>query len=66
MHYLSMRLTPSTTWNLSLMLGSNCFTGEQTDDGVLQIIKALLTAVTSPTCDIHAETLLTVSSFAIF
>ena len=34
MHYLSMRLTPSTTWNLSLMLGSNCFTGEQTDDGV--------------------------------
>lgn len=36
-----------------------CFIGTQTDEGVqLQIIKALLTAVTSPTCDIHEGTLL--------
>eukprot|EP00047_Mylnosiga_fluctuans_P017396 m.61060 g.61060 ORF g.61060 m.61060 type:complete len:1686 (-) comp7058_c0_seq3:111-5168(-) len=37
----------------------NCFVGEQTDEGVqLQIIKALLTAVTTQTCDIHEGTLL--------
>ncbi|XP_071835614.1 brefeldin A-inhibited guanine nucleotide-exchange protein 1-like isoform X2 [Apostichopus japonicus] len=36
-----------------------CFIGTQTDEGVqLQIIKALLTAVTSPTCDVHEGTLL--------
>jgi hypothetical protein len=41
---------------------SDCFVGEQTDEGVqLQIIKALLTAVTSTACDIHEGTLLKVS-----
>ncbi|XP_033116486.1 brefeldin A-inhibited guanine nucleotide-exchange protein 1-like [Anneissia japonica] len=36
-----------------------CFIGTQTDEGVqLQIIKALLTAVTSPTCEVHEGTLL--------
>lgn len=36
-----------------------CFIGEQTDEGVqLQIIKALLTAVTTPSCDVHEGTLL--------
>ena len=39
----------------------NCFVGEQTDEGVqLQIIKALLTAVTTTTCDVHEGTLLRV------
>ncbi|XP_071807234.1 brefeldin A-inhibited guanine nucleotide-exchange protein 1-like isoform X1 [Asterias amurensis] len=38
-----------------------CFIGTQTDEGVqLQIIKALLTAVTSPTCEVHEGTLLQV------
>ncbi|KAI8495892.1 hypothetical protein Bbelb_263080 [Branchiostoma belcheri] len=36
-----------------------CFTGTTTDDGVqLQIIKALLTAVTSNTCEVHEGTVL--------
>ncbi|KAL3867743.1 hypothetical protein ACJMK2_040601 [Sinanodonta woodiana] len=36
-----------------------CFTGPQTDEGVqLQIIKALLTVVTSNTCEIHEGTVL--------
>eukprot|EP00054_Salpingoeca_dolichothecata_P019245 m.119519 g.119519 ORF g.119519 m.119519 type:complete len:1767 (+) comp23182_c0_seq1:115-5415(+) len=36
-----------------------CFVGDATDEGVqLQIIKALLTAVTSNTCDVHEGTLL--------
>ncbi|XP_065921136.1 brefeldin A-inhibited guanine nucleotide-exchange protein 1 isoform X3 [Magallana gigas] len=36
-----------------------CFHGPQTDDGVqLQIIKALLTVVTSNTCEIHEGTVL--------
>ncbi|XP_071487051.1 brefeldin A-inhibited guanine nucleotide-exchange protein 1-like [Diadema antillarum] len=38
-----------------------CFIGTQTDEGVqLQIIKALLTAVTSPTCEVHEGSLLQV------
>ncbi|XP_063002043.1 brefeldin A-inhibited guanine nucleotide-exchange protein 2 isoform X1 [Elgaria multicarinata webbii] len=37
----------------------NCFQGPQTDEGVqLQIIKALLTAVTSPYIEIHEGTIL--------
>ncbi|XP_077570387.1 brefeldin A-inhibited guanine nucleotide-exchange protein 2 isoform X2 [Stigmatopora nigra] len=37
----------------------NCFQGPQTDEGVqLQIIKALLTAVTSPHIEIHEGTIL--------
>ncbi|XP_041112356.1 brefeldin A-inhibited guanine nucleotide-exchange protein 2-like isoform X1 [Polyodon spathula] len=37
----------------------NCFQGSQTDEGVqLQIIKALLTAVTSPHIEIHEGTIL--------
>ncbi|CAB3982629.1 brefeldin A-inhibited guanine nucleotide-exchange 1 isoform X1 [Paramuricea clavata] len=37
----------------------SCFTGIHTDEGVqLQIIKALLTAVTSSTCEVHEGTLL--------
>ncbi|CAL1607164.1 unnamed protein product [Knipowitschia caucasica] len=37
----------------------NCFTGPQTDEGVqLQIIKALLTTVTSPHIEIHEGTVL--------
>ncbi|XP_028406357.1 brefeldin A-inhibited guanine nucleotide-exchange protein 1-like [Dendronephthya gigantea] len=37
----------------------SCFTGIDTDEGVqLQIIKALLTAVTSSTCEVHEGTLL--------
>ncbi|XP_076024065.1 brefeldin A-inhibited guanine nucleotide-exchange protein 2 isoform X2 [Genypterus blacodes] len=37
----------------------NCFQGQQTDEGVqLQIIKALLTAVTSPHIEIHEGTVL--------
>ncbi|XP_030068916.1 brefeldin A-inhibited guanine nucleotide-exchange protein 2 isoform X1 [Microcaecilia unicolor] len=37
----------------------NCFQGPQTEDGVqLQIIKALLTAVTSPHIEIHEGTIL--------
>ncbi|KAK7489018.1 hypothetical protein BaRGS_00019679, partial [Batillaria attramentaria] len=36
-----------------------CFTGPQTDEGVqLQIIKALLTVVTTNTCEIHEGTVL--------
>ncbi|XP_070554844.1 brefeldin A-inhibited guanine nucleotide-exchange protein 1-like isoform X2 [Ptychodera flava] len=36
-----------------------CFVGTQTDEGVqLQIIKALLTAVTSTTCEVHEGSLL--------
>lgn len=36
-----------------------CFNGTLTDEGVqLQIIKALLTAVTSPNCEVHEGTLL--------
>lgn len=36
-----------------------CFVGEQTDEGVqLQIIKALLTAVTSSTCGVHEGSLM--------
>ncbi|XP_064626500.1 brefeldin A-inhibited guanine nucleotide-exchange protein 1-like [Lineus longissimus] len=36
-----------------------CFNGPQTDEGVqLQIIKALLTVVTSSTCEIHEGTIL--------
>jgi brefeldin A-inhibited guanine nucleotide-exchange protein len=36
-----------------------CFTGVQTDDSVqLQIIKGLLTAVTSTVCEVHETTLL--------
>jgi brefeldin A-inhibited guanine nucleotide-exchange protein len=47
----------------SLISTRNCFTGEQTDEGVqLQIIKALLTAVTTPSCDVHEGTLLKVKS----
>ena len=43
-------------------LRSKCFTNETTDDNVqLQIIKALLTAVTSSVCDIHEGTLLKVA-----
>lgn len=38
---------------------SRCFIGEATDEGVqLQILKALLTAVTSTTCEVHEGTLL--------
>ena len=38
---------------------SRCFTGEGTDEGVqLQIIKALLTAVTSNKCEVHEGHLL--------
>ncbi|KAM7451901.1 Brefeldin A-inhibited guanine nucleotide-exchange protein 1 [Porites harrisoni] len=37
----------------------SCFVGVQTDEGVqLQIIKALLTAVTSNSCEVHEGTLL--------
>lgn len=37
----------------------NCFHGPATDDGVqLQIIKALLTLVTSPSCQVHESSLL--------
>lgn len=37
----------------------NCFHGPATDDGVqLQIIKALLTLVTSPLCQVHESSLL--------
>ncbi|XP_076440296.1 brefeldin A-inhibited guanine nucleotide-exchange protein 1-like isoform X2 [Babylonia areolata] len=37
----------------------SCFTGPQTDEGVqLQIIKALLTVVTTNTCEIHEGTVL--------
>uniref|UniRef100_A0A6G1S3U5 Brefeldin A-inhibited guanine nucleotide-exchange protein 1 n=1 Tax=Aceria tosichella TaxID=561515 RepID=A0A6G1S3U5_9ACAR len=37
----------------------NCFHGPATDDGVqLQIIKALLTLVTSPNCQVHESSLL--------
>ncbi|EDO41902.1 predicted protein [Nematostella vectensis] len=37
----------------------SCFIGVQTDEGIqLQIIKALLTAVTSNTCEVHEGTLL--------
>lgn len=37
----------------------NCFHGPTTDDGVqLQIIKALLTLVTSPLCQVHESSLL--------
>jgi hypothetical protein len=46
-----------------------CFVGDQTDEGVqLQIIKALLTAVTTPSCDVHEGTLLKVcaSAFSFF
>eukprot|EP01137_Pigoraptor_chileana_P033942 Opistho-2@25725 len=39
----------------------NCFVGDQTDEGVqLQIIKALLTAVTSSACEVHEGALLKV------
>eukprot|EP00123_Amoebidium_parasiticum_P018331 comp24173_c0_seq2/m.44165 comp24173_c0_seq2/g.44165 ORF comp24173_c0_seq2/g.44165 comp24173_c0_seq2/m.44165 type:complete len:1871 (-) comp24173_c0_seq2:350-5962(-) len=37
----------------------NCFVGEATEDAVcLQILKCLLTAVTSPRCEVHETTLL--------
>ena len=40
---------------------SRCFVVDNTDEGVqLQIIKALLTAVTSNTCEVHEGTLLKV------
>lgn len=40
----------------------NCFTGPQTDDGVeLQIIKALLTVVTSQYVEVHEGNVLQVS-----
>lgn len=36
-----------------------CFIGPQTDDGIqLQIIKALLTVITSSTCEVHEGTIL--------
>ena len=42
-------------------LHSRCFVVDNTDEGVqLQIIKALLTAVTSNTCEVHEGTLLKV------
>lgn len=41
----------------------NCFNGPQTDEGVqLQIIKALLTVVTSQNVEVHEGTVLQVSS----
>ena len=41
----------------------NCFMGPQTDEGVqLQIIKALLTVVTSQNVEVHEGTVLQVSS----
>lgn len=46
---------------LTLFRNSRCFVGDTTDEGVqLQIIKALLTAITSNTCDVHEGTLLKV------
>lgn len=42
----------------------NCFNGPQTDDGVeLQIIKALLTVVTSQYVEVHEGNVLQVSEF---
>lgn len=45
--------------NLIVDIICRCFVGESTDEGVqLQIIKALLTAVTSSTCEVHEGTLM--------
>lgn len=45
----------------------NCFNGPQTDEGVqLQIIKALLTVVTSQNVEVHEGTVLQVSSSSQF
>lgn len=44
----------------------NCFMGPQTDEGVqLQIIKALLTVVTSQNVEVHEGTVLQVRSFLV-
>lgn len=44
----------------------NCFNGPQTDEGVqLQIIKALLTVVTSQNVEVHEGTVLQVSSYLL-